>query len=788
MVFLVIGFSRLRLNVDILNLLPTKLTVVEGLKQYEQHFSNARELIITLEGPTPEATETAARGLAQVLREQTNLITSVIWQSPYMEDPAQTMELLGLIWLNQTPTVFGELTNRLAEGNLSNTVQEARERLTTSLSPADLGMGGYDPYGFTRLPESISGTALNWGVDEDMFASPDKTFRLLFVEARPNLTDYQACQAFLVDIRRVTAQARNTGQIPSDVQVHYTGRPAFVSEISLSMQNDLGGSSAGVLAVIGILFWLTHRRLLPLVWLLVLLFATLAGTLGLGGLFMGTLNIVSLGFASILLGLAEDFGILIYQESRSHPELSASELRHEAAPGIWWSAVTTAGAFLMLNLSALPGLGELGSMVALGIVVGAFVMLYGYTPLVVRFRRASDRELPRKQERLLLFQTAKFLPTGVIWLITVIALVMTVGLLWRDGLRIDNSPDPLKQRNSEAFAAMQKIKRLLTRSQEPLWVLVPGQNETEVGQRLGLLNTILSQSVTSQMIAGFTLPTVVWPHPENQQANRLGMIELLKKRELLRSTALQGGFTTNAFFVTEYILNAWQTATGSPNVYWPTSFASKWLLAKCMARSTNGYIALGVINPTTNMVVTKKFTTQWPQEMQRQGILLSGYNLLGSTVFDLVLRELPRVVIPVFLLVALSLWLAFRNIKEVALSLATLGFSGLCLVGVMGLLKWEWNLLNVMGLPLLLGMGVDFSIHIQLALRRYQGDLLAVRRSVGRALLLAGSTTVAGFGALALSSNAGMASLGLVCALGITLALLVAVYLLPVWWKTLHAP
>ena len=68
----------------------------------------------------------------------------------------------------------------------------------------------------------------------------------------------------------------------------------------------------------------------------------------------------------------------------------------------------------------------------------------------------------------------------------------------------------------------------------------------------------------------------------------------------------------------------------------------------------------------------------------------------------------------------------------------------------------------------------------------YIGDLLGVRRSVGRALLLAGSTTVAGFGSLAFSSNAGMASLGLVCALGITLSLLVAVYLLPVWWQAWH--
>jgi len=69
----------------------------------------------------------------------------------------------------------------------------------------------------------------------------------------------------------------------------------------------------------------------------------------------------------------------------------------------------------------------------------------------------------------------------------------------------------------------------------------------------------------------------------------------------------------------------------------------------------------------------------------------------------------------------------------------------------------------------------------------YKGRLpaqrVAVSRSLGRALLFAGATTIAGFGSLAFSTNAGMASLGQVCALGIALALVTAVYLLPVWGK-----
>ncbi|HLP76574.1 MAG TPA: MMPL family transporter, partial [Candidatus Paceibacterota bacterium] len=102
---------------------------------------------------------------------------------------------------------------------------------------------------------------------------------------------------------------------------------------------------------------------------------------------------------------------------------------------------------------------------------------------------------------------------------------------------------------------------------------------------------------------------------------------------------------------------------------------------------------------------------------------------------------------------------------------------------VMGLVGWKWNLMNLMALPLILGTGVDYTIFIQLALRRHGGDSVAVRRSVGRALMLCGGTAVAGFGSLALSNNLGMASLGQVCAVGIGANALIGIFLLPAWWQ-----
>src|SRR5688572_32672143 len=98
---------------------------------------------------------------------------------------------------------------------------------------------------------------------------------------------------------------------------------------------------------------------------------------------------------------------------------------------------------------------------------------------------------------------------------------------------------------------------------------------------------------------------------------------------------------------------------------------------------------------------------------------------------------------------------------------------------------WSWNLLNLMALPLLLGAGVDYSIHMQLALRRHGGNIAETRAGVGRALFVCAGTTVAGFGSNIWSSNGSLVSLGQVCAAGVVFAYLTSVYLLPVWWKTI---
>ena len=211
---------------------------------------------------------------------------------------------------------------------------------------------------------------------------------------------------------------------------------------------------------------------------------------------------------------------------------------------------------------------------------------------------------------------------------------------------------------------------------------------------------------------------------------------------------------------------------------------SRWIFDKVFVRKPGDFLALGILYPATNQITSpNQMLAGLNAELPKDGVRVSGWELLGPTMAELVMNDLPVVFIPILALVVLTLWLAFRSWQEVLLSLVTQMFSFLLLAIVMSLADWKWNMMNLMALPLLLGMGVDFAIHTQLALHRYGGNSEAVRGSIGKALLLAGSTTVAGFAAIAFSSNAGMASLGRVCGVGISCALITAVFFLPVWWQ-----
>ncbi|HEX7577283.1 MAG TPA: MMPL family transporter, partial [Verrucomicrobiae bacterium] len=545
-----------------------------------------------------------------------------------------------------------------------------------------------------------------------------------------------------------------------------------------------------------ILFWLTHRRWKPMLWLLALLMLILGATLALGGLVLGTISVVALGFAAVLLGLAVDYAVVHYQEALAHPQMTVPEIRRAIAPSILWAAITTMSAFLVLNLGGLPGLGQLGSLVAIGIALSALVMVMIYLPPLFPARRQPRPNQPPfrwwnyfvapPEPRSAGGSPASFItrtsrPRFVVLLTSLIFFGACAVLCFHQP-GLDRSGNALQPAHGEAQTTLDEMTVELGLPPQPLWLIVPGRDEAGVFQRLTRAETLLDEAAKNHLIEKYLLPDALWPRGEFQSANRATAAVLGGKGPLLRDALSGAGFSTNAFVLTAELVRTWAQAGVSTGVIWPTNHVSQWLLKRFVARTPDEFLVMGLVYPATNKV-DEAALMALSKRLADNHALLSGWELLGHATLKRVQSKMWQVVTPMVVLVLLSLWFAFRRATEILLGMAVLGLSGVCLLATMALAGWTWNLMNLMALPLMLGTGVDYTIFIQLALRRHGGDLLAVRRSVGRALMLCGGTAVGGFGSLAFSSNLGMASLGRVCAVGIGANALVSIFLLPAWWS-----
>jgi len=137
------------------------------------------------------------------------------------------------------------------------------------------------------------------------------------------------------------------------------------------------------------------------------------------------------------------------------------------------------------------------------------------------------------------------------------------------------------------------------------------------------------------------------------------------------------------------------------------------------------------------------------------------------------------------LFVAIVLFYFHRSIKGVIIAFLPPAFALLLTFGVLGIVAPELTLISVAIIALLLGLGVDYSIHLmnRLTEERTIEDKISrvekILRSTGKAVLLSTITTMIGFGSLMISSMTPMVLFGFGCAIGILFCFISAVILVP---------
>jgi uncharacterized protein len=128
--------------------------------------------------------------------------------------------------------------------------------------------------------------------------------------------------------------------------------------------------------------------------------------------------------------------------------------------------------------------------------------------------------------------------------------------------------------------------------------------------------------------------------------------------------------------------------------------------------------------------------------------------------------------------IAVLVFIHFRSVSCVILSLLPVGFGFVWMLGLMGIFGIPFNPANVMTLPLIVGIGVTNGIHILNRFAEEQHPSI-LARSTGKAVLVSGLTTIAGFGSLILAQHRGIRSLGLIMSIGVATCMIVGLTFLP---------
>ena len=743
------GWLRLRFETDILATLPDDQASVEALRLIRDDFDDEQRVVVVIENEDGVFEEDAAE-LAEALTEGLPG-AQLEYRSRFEDEPEEAAATIASLWSQEDPARVAEMVAMLSsEEKTEARLEAAKKTLRFSMDAELVTRTAYDPLGFLEL--SALSEVMDSGFD---YASEDERIRLLFI-TNPELgLGYREQAEWVEQVRGALPDWEERG-----FTFELTGGPVYGAEIGGGMEHDMSGTVTATAILVALLFLIIQRDLRQLALLGLVLILTFALTLGLGGWILGSLNLVSAGFAAILLGLVIDYIMIIARETR--PGISAGELRGKLWPGIVWAAATTSAVFGVLSLSSFPGVWQLGGLVVIGLLTGAAISLW-LGPLILVRLPVKEWTSPR---------WTFFLPSRFAgWGLLVMAL-FAGGVFAFVGLpKMTFQTSMALPKTSEAARAFAKIQNNFPAWSDLNWNLVTqADSHEELRERAIEAGKTLADLQEQGVILEYQWPLSLIPKVENFEKNEEAWTSLQGRREGILAQLEKAGFSESGQAFSGLVLERLPQAADAPNdlsalftVTMPDGrevFAGRMLLAA----EESGSEILATFDGAS------------------AGTTATGWAAVQEVLSPMVKNDFEFLFLPAAGVLLLALLLVFRCWWE-ALVPALVMVVALFSVGALSVLMGvEWNFLNGMAIPLIVGTGVDYGIHLIFALRRSGGHLGEVWQGVGKAICFCGLSSAIGFGSLFFASNELLASMGLLCGAGVLLTMTLSLLVVPGLW------
>jgi hopanoid biosynthesis associated RND transporter like protein HpnN len=799
-----------RINTDINTLISPDLDWRQRDIAFENAFEQERTILAVVEAPSPEFASAASAKLVEKLHSDTANFDSV-----RSLNDSEFFQKNGLLFLPKEEV--GQVTGQFASAAPLIEIMAGDPSLRGLTGALETGLAGVKR-GEIKLDSTAAPFSLIAQTVESVLKTGSGTFswrelangkpltdadRRSFIEFRPIL-DFNALEPGK-DATDAIRKAANDLNLAGEygARVRLTGPVPTANEEFATVKDGAVVNGIGTVLVVLLILWLALHSSKIIVAVFATLFIGLSITTAVGLMMVGSLNLLSIAFAVLFIGLGVDFGIQ-YSVRFKNSDLEPALLRaaERSAVPLSLAAMATAAGFLSFLPTDYKGISELGKIAGVGMLV-AFLASITVLPALLKMLHPPGEKEPVGYA--FLAPVDRFLEEHRIAIIVGTLLVAIAGMPALYFLKFDFNPIHLRNAKVESIATYLDLRKDPNTGASAVNVM--GKSEADARNIEARLTKVpevlrtrsLDSFVPSDQPAKLKLiaqgakvltpalnPDQIDAPPTDQEniealkgaadslrktagdakgpgadaSRRLAddLTQLANSNEATRNK-VQAVFVEPLKIMIEQLKLLLQAQPVSLKTL-PPDLVRSWQTKEGITRVE----ALPRGDPDDNETLRKFAGAVLAAEPTAIGgpvsILKSG---------DTVVKAFIHAGLWALLSIALLLWLTLRRVTDVLLTLVPLLVAGAVTLEICVLIGLPLNFANIVALPLLLGVGVAFKIYYVTAWRSGRTNLL--QSSLTRAIFFSAMTTATAFGSLWLSSHPGTASMGKLLALSLVTTL-----------------
>jgi hypothetical protein len=807
--------TRLTLDGDVLNLAPRNNRVVNTFREALQDFGSLDYLLVLVSAREGQGVEDL-QAFAEVLAERLQALPSI----QYVEHRIDTSgPFFAFFRWNQTLFLpadrIPELAAKFSDAAIRDRVRENLRQLTGPSSFLLKQVLEQDPFLVSPLLiEAVlkSRGPIQFDLQGGSYLSKDGGALLVIAKPVKPAQDLafdtrlmvqvraavrEAERAFAEDLRAAGLPGGDGAAAAGVPEVAYGGKYVIALEDSELIKQDMRWIGPVSFVAIVLLYYFCYRRFGAILYSSVPLVVGQFLTLAVAYLFLRNLNSATTSFTAMLMGLGTDFTIVMYAryvEERVRGRSLEEALRlmmGASAFGVFTGAITSAGTFYAMCVTEYRGLKDFGFLVGSGILLCLVAILFLLPAMI-----AWNEGRPRRADVTKKLYLHSFGLQGLIawsarhpWPVLAGTLLLTLfGGYHALNVEFSDNVQDLRSPWNRGLIVQEEIAARFGAAFNPMMVVCrAGDLETLMRKNRGV-NRLLEGFRADGTLLGYESITSYLPPREEQEAviralreGASGPFNLRRIEATFRAALRENGFREEIY---DDYLSA-LPATLRPE----RPIAVQDLEAAGLERFVERYIRRddgGFRSVTYLFPADPRARREAPPALlealdrPREGIEITGVNIASTEMRDIFRRDAWKAVLLGLALVTVLLWLDFKSVGLTILANAQVLTGVVWMLGAMHLLDIKMNFVNAFVTCMILGVGIDYGIHIIHRISQEGLSNPAGLLETGKAVVMAALTNVAGFGAVGYLSNyPGLSSMGKVCVIGSITCLVTALTTLP---------